>query len=292
MVLSEDHDDIEEAIQNLEVFEGMGLCQYYRDISHDPSDPNEDPPATYYWKYITPKLDAQPPQPYTSISEITAACRMYDLPLGNFVAMDCPLAFGLDPSFGLCGSTNTGAGFLAAGNALAGSYPSSVCTSDCPEVRDDAVWVVIYLSDGFPNSAFDVDDTPVCPNYTQTWDYYNTHGFSCRDLNTEENVLSPGSRHEKGDLLYDPDDYARDMIDFVVDNGAFVYSIGMPGYKGKGSTMTGRYAPGEAVLRYAATDKQDATDALSGYVYEAKTPSDLNAIFLAIANRIATRINQ
>lgn len=277
--LSEDPLQIEDAIQELEVFEGMGLCAYNSD---DPainfSDPASQSPV--------------PPLPYTDPDEIWASCRLLSS-TNAFVAMTCPLFYGPSPSLELCGNTNPGAGFVAAANTLAGVYPPTPpigfpgtrCVDDenCPVSRDDAVWVVIFLSDGAPNSAFATDGTPICPGYTQTYDWLgpSNRGAPCRDNNSD------ASNRDSTSNLYDAEDYARDMADVLIGNNAFVFSIAMPGSEAKNSTWTGQYPPAQALLRYVSEGQENGGD-----YYPAATASDLNKIFLSIANKIATRINQ
>lgn len=272
--LSDQYTDIKTAIQDLTIFEGMGRCQYNRDTVPHFNDPWNQAPV--------------PPDPYVSVDDIWASCRMFDTEGGGFLYMDCPLAYGPTPIMGWCGNTNTGLGFLTAGNALAGAYPNGTC-SVCPEVREDAVWVVIILSDGAANSGFDVSNTPICPSYTQTWDYFdNQLGQPCRDLDATE-----AGRHDKDNPIYDADDYARDMADFVANNQAFIFSIAMQGSDLTRPTWVGD-PPAQALLKYAARIGSDRPTDLTNedQYFESPTASELSKIFLTIANKIATRINQ
>jgi hypothetical protein len=263
--LSDNPTAIEMAIQELSVYEGMGRCLYYSNISTYPPDP--------YFEYVNPQGVSQPPPPYTSPAEITGSCRLFDVPEGTFRSFDCPLAFGPNPSFGLCGTSNTGAGFLAAGSALAGSYPTSVCTSNCPAVRPNALHVIIVVSDGAPNVAFDHTNTPICPAYTQTWDYFNRGGIPCRDADTN-------ARHPASDPSYDAYDYAQDMIDLVTQTDTLIYAIGMPGIATKGRDWLGD-PPGQAILQYA-------TSMGSGHYYSAETPDQLETAFSDIVTKLSS----
>ena len=141
-----------------------------------------------------------------------------------------------------------------AGNALNGVYPDGFSSP----VRADARRVVILLSDGVPNAGYDENGQPICPAYTFTRSPF------CRDNN-------PNERHAKTDTaLYDADDYARDMVDFVTaDQNTLIFSIGFGQQIRPGSD-------GEVFLQYAA-------DKGFGRYYFAPTPSELDEIMTAIA---------
>ncbi len=260
--LSDDPAALEAAIQNLRVYEGMGQCQYYRD---DPALNQMDPTSQ----------SPVPPLPYTSAVEITGPCRLLNAPEGGFLGMDCPMAYGPSPSLYMCGNTNTGAGFIYANNALAGVYPGSVCATNCPSVRDNSLRVMIVLSDGAPNSAFDSNGAPICPGYTQTWAWFNDSGQACRDKDSTV-------RHAASDPLYDADDYARDMIDLAAQNNTLIYTVGMgsvalmrPGWIGD--------PPGQALLQYAATTGK-------GDYYFVETPDQLDTSFLDISTKLSAAL--
>ena len=231
LALSEDISEIHDGIDGVTVFDGApgtplvgggtqgSKCIYYlndpalqveyRDLQ-DPVPPHASPPNTADY--------AQ--EPY-------GACRLYYYEGGPYWGMDCPMYYGPDPNPSRCGTTNMGDGFLKAGNALAGSYPS------------DARRVVIFLSDGAANSAYDSNGAPICPRST-----YLLYLF-CQDADS-------ASRHDSSSELYDAGDYARDMIDFAATHADLIYSIGV------GSLVTNMPPgsigdpPGEATLRYAA----------------------------------------
>jgi hypothetical protein len=91
---------------------------------------------------------------------------------------------------------------------------------------------------------------------------------------------------------YDPDDYARDQIDFLtgtVDGqGALLYTIG----EGTKYLERSQYeidnnypASGEALLIYGA-------EVGGGVYYAVPVASELDRVFLAIANNIATRLSR
>jgi hypothetical protein len=112
-----------------------------------------------------------------------------------------------------CPTTAIGQGLKFAGNEFGNK----------DTFRQEALWVVILLTDGAANAP-----TLACPNNTWTNPY-------CRDL-------SPTSRHCLQDdnesclaaggvywpERYDADDYARDMADFVAeDQNALIFTIGL-----------------------------------------------------------------
>jgi hypothetical protein len=123
-----------------------------------------------------------------------------------------------------CLSTNLAGGLTAAGDRLA--LPAPVGG------RDEALWVVVVLSDGAANQAEDIrptrptpDPNPqaplwLCPNTTTgqpasllpTWNYPDPvghpddYGPFCRDGRVE-------SRHVWTDFWYDVEDAAKDMAD-------------------------------------------------------------------------------
>lgn len=137
-----------------------------------------------------------------------------------------------------CGNTNVGGGILAANNAL----------TDPIDVRREAVWVMIVLSDGaanVTNAVPDVSDETqygywgYCPWWTFCYldeDHVN-HWDECTENNPSQteralpicNDNDPDTRHfcidwdtglpdptdPQCETRYDADDYARDMADFA-----------------------------------------------------------------------------
>jgi Flp pilus assembly protein TadG len=184
---------------------------------------------------------------------------------GTYYGFDCPeYPFNLptgDPS--RCTTTNIGDGMKFAGNEFA-----------MPPMREEALWVVILLTDGAANAAYDINGSPVCPSYTWSRNPY------CRDMDATD----AGRHTALQTTLYDADDYARDMIDFVAnDQSALIFSVGL------GSQVTdsrfGNPPAGQTLLQYAANEGL-------GEYYFAPTGSQLRAIFIAIANKIATRLTR
>jgi hypothetical protein len=191
---------------------------------------------------------------------------------------------------------------------------------DCDrnEMREEAVWVALVLSDGVVNAASYLVPPLVpadwwCPN--DTWAPPTGTGPPyCQDGD-------PSTRHADTDLTnYDADDYARDWADFLgcpsppnatcapttgVDGGqgVVIFTIGL----GEDVTNYTEGAPnedqGEKLLRYIAAvgdDGDPATDPCSsvavgddcGNYYFVLDPSggQLLNVFEAIASRIFTRI--
>jgi len=154
---------------------------------------------------------------------------------------------------------------------------------------------------------------PFCPRYT--WDTTNPHymgGRLCVDQDARPTVSQlqatppPGAavfaaRHtwdavaeladpENG--IYDPDDYARDMVDFVTDpvhgQGALLFTVGLGDKVAERSAYeiaNDLPAPGTALLQYGAEKG-------GGVYYPAPNASQLNDIFLQIANKIAPRLTR
>jgi hypothetical protein len=143
-----------------------------------------------------------------------------------------------------------------------------------PTAHEDALWAVILLSDGNANAAYDTDNKAICPSYT--W----TRNPKCRDRDSSVRHVSTQTS------LYDPDDYARDMVDIVAGNNALIFSVGLGELTIASDPGSTAPPPGEALLKYASETKGN------GVYYYAPSGDQLGAIFLAIANNIATRLTQ
>lgn len=223
-------------------------------------------------------------------------CRNYDTgsPSGNYLGFECPL-FRLTGDPSSCTTTNIGGGLKLGGNMFA------------LDPREDALWVVVLLTDGAANAS-DADETHTygyCP--PSTW----APPF-CRDLDST-------SRHTGNSANYDADDFARDMADFVgcystdpapacegvTGQGAVIFSVGL------GDQVLQRYGTdpvphGVRLLRYIAAVGEDgdpATNPCSGLYdnlsewrtwcgnyYFSPSGEDLDLVFEDIASRIFTRI--
>jgi Flp pilus assembly protein TadG len=215
-----------------------------------------------------------------------------------------PGCAGYPPSPAGCTSTNTAGGLLQAGNQF-GAWK-----------REEAVWIVILLSDGGANAAQDSVPNWICPGAPAAGNWVEPF---CRDPDS-------GTRHNSADPDYDPDDAARDAADFVgcldstaathpgscaalapsYGQGAVIFTIGL----GEQVTNNTSCDPfwgscdsdvGEKLLRYIAAvgdDGDPTTDLCSasgvgndcGNYYYSPTGSGLLEVFEAIASRIFTRI--
>jgi len=215
-----------------------------------------------------------------------------------------PGCAGYPPSPAGCTSTNTAGGLLQAGNQF-GAFK-----------REEAVWIVILLSDGGANAAQDSVPNWICPGGPGVGNWVEPF---CRDADA-------GSRHNSASADYDPEDAARDMADFVgcldstsathpgscaalapsYGQGAVIFSIGL------GELVTSNTScdpfwgscdadAGEQLMRYAAAvgdDGDPTTDLCAaagvgvdcGNYYYSPTGSGLLEVFEAIASRIFTRI--
>ncbi len=238
-----------------------------------------------------------------------------DVELEADTAVDCP---GWEPDPSGCMPTNTGDGLRQAGGRFclddgppAAAAGNGAC--DRTEMREEAVWIVLLISDGAANAGLisEGPDIWYCPSSTWASPAGSGPPF-CRDA-------SASSRHPAGDPDYDADDYARDMADFVGcpgpslpqpaacsttapgGQGAVIFTIGL------GDRMItepdGDADAGEQLMRYIAAvgdDGDPATDPCSSYgpgavptcgnYYFAPDSSGLVKVFEAIASRIFTRI--
>ena len=226
------------------------------------------------------------------------ACLSYDDD-GNYLGFGCPPFQDFTPGDASpCTTTNIGGGMQFAGNQFAA------------EPREDALWVVVLLTDGAANSS--PQDMPdhefgYCPDPT------NHEPPFCRD---DDSSL----RHSPvTDPDYNADDFARDMADFVgcypvnpapacngtIGQGAVTFAIGL-GPNVLDTFGSDPIAHGVSLLRYTAAvgdDGNPATDPCEdlydnesewqewcGNYYFAPTGDDLDEVFEDIASRIFTRI--
>ncbi len=266
--------------------------------------------------------------PYDRLSIVTfdsVGHTVLDLPAGTTltaarsalgslsVSSDPPCSYATTHDPRGCTNTNTQEGLYAAGSQF-GNFK-----------RDEAVWIVILLSDGGANAARD-DATPpewICPGGPDvpTW----VTPF-CRDADTS-------SRHVSTNALYDADDAARDAADWVGcpdsnsfppiaptippgcaaqapgGQGAVIFTIALGDltvenecdiyYSDHGLTCDPDL--GEQLMRYVAAvgdDNNPTTDACAstpseddcGNYYFSPTGAGLMDVFEALASRIFTRI--
>jgi hypothetical protein len=235
------------------------------------------------------------------------------------IAADCP-NFPVTGDPRGCGGTNHGDGMRGA----AGMYCRDLVAyggngdGDCDrnEMREEAVWIAIVLSDGVANSAAKVSPPVVADDWwcpTATW--AGPTGTGPPYCNDGDN----GTRHPSSDVDdYDADDYARDWADFLgcpnPPNAACTPTAPLGGQDvvifsiGLGEDVTsyaegGDPDQGEKLMRYVAAvgdDGDPATDPCAstpsgddcGNYYFVLDPSggQLLAVFEAIASRIFTRI--
>ena len=258
--------------------------------------------------------DTDPPAPCGG-SPVPLTCAhsvvdSLDVELEPVPAMDCP-GWAPDPSG--CLSTNVGDGLLYSGGrfCLDDVIVNSLC--DRIEMREEAVWIVIILTDGVANSALSNPGPPevwICPPATWAPPVGSGPPF-CTDGD-------PATRHANGDPDYDADDYARDNADFVGcpdpslpqpagcsstapgGQGAVIFSIGL-GDAVINYPNGGDPDQGEQLLRYVAAVGDDgdpltdpcasvATGTTCGNYYFSPTGAGLIQVFEAIASRIFTRI--
>lgn len=185
------------------------------------------------------------------------------------------------------------------------------------ETREDALWIVILLTDGLANAT----DMDTGDNLTDIYSY--PIGFCpewenlCQDDDTT-------TRHADSSPQYDADDYARDMADFVAcaplspaadcateGQGAVIFAIGLGDevindYSGTTIPEVNGIPYGAALLRYIAQvgidgnpDPAPASDPCFGEIdytewcgnyYFSPGGSQLYQVFEDIASRIFTRL--
>lgn len=244
-------------------------------------------------------------------TDATAALNSLEVDREPNVDMDCPdyRDPGIKNPAG-CPSTNTAGGIRNANQELASNG------------RQEAVWIMILLSDGAANAARTDPPSPewICPGSTGAPDWIQPF---CRDVD-------PATRHNSGDAMYDPDDRARDMADlagcYPTDpsdpnpgcppdggNGVVMFTVGLGNYVTENDECDTDYYSaaecdqaktlGEELLRYVANvgddgDPRPSSDPCAsvasghdcGNYYYSPTGSGVLRVFEAIAGRIFTRI--
>jgi len=209
----------------------------------------------------------------------------------TFLFFDCPV-WHTTGNAETCGSTSIGRGLHFAGAEF--GNPDTF--------REEALWVVILLTDGAANGP-----SYTCPH--GTWD----GAPFCRDLQLSRHCAEADDNYclDAGGILdeldYDADDYARDRADFIgKDQNALIFSIGL-GNLVKSSVPRARLdadgnptsekcdtgepiadcmGAGEQLLRYAAEEVGGGT------YYFAPSGNQLEEIFLDIARNLATRLTR
>lgn len=207
--------------------------------------------------------------------------------VNDFAGLKCPARYSTgDPSS--CGSSNVGGSLTLAGSAFVD--PSI-------QIRKDSFWVVISLVGGPANVTSKADSASApgdagyfgfCPD-----DYWSLP--YCIDDHAD-------IRHDMTSDQYDPDDYARDRADElanpVTGNGITIFTIGLGQKVVDIGTLRdpvdGDLDLAQQLLQYIALEAGDAPGATAnhGSYYYAPNASQLDEIFLQIANNIFTRISQ
>jgi hypothetical protein len=273
------------AISNLEVFE-PGRC-YPAGTNGPPAIPITEWGPCRYYAYDEPS-DEDLYQYLDCIS-----CREYD----DWSALP---------------TTNIGGGLLLAGNMF--TY----------EQRDEALWVVVVLTDGMANTTDreESDDVFAPASYPIGFCPDAQDGPPVFPMCQDEDV---DTHHDDGTPEYDADDYARDMADFVgclsvnpapdcadEGQGAIIFAIGLGdgvqdngcdrGVCEGGGLEIEAKPYGASLLRYIAAvgdDGNSDTDPCAlisdytrwcGNYYFAPEGPQLSRIFEDIASRIFTRI--
>ena len=229
------------------------------------------------------------------------ACRQYDYtdpanPI--YMGFNCISCWVL-PDYSTLTSTNIGGGLLLAGNMFA------------LQTREDSLWVVVLLTDGMANATImdSGDDITNFATYPIGYCPYDPVPPLCQDKDVS-------FTHSNTSPLYNADDYARDMANFVgclplnpaggcdgqAGQGAVIFAIGL----GDGVLIHDNEVHnrpyGASLLRYIAAvgyDGDPDTDPCAaesnyetwcGNYYYSPTGSQLNRVFEDIASRIFTRI--
>jgi Flp pilus assembly protein TadG len=334
------------AIDGLKVYEGAhslltdgsspSYCIYYQQYKNvDPNDhaydfyrtygedisnplPYTGTSPAYYWDWLQPQLDDQPPRPSfpdnpnnpNYAGTIEGPCRLFEVPGGSFWDFDCPTLYGATPDPSRCGTTNLADSIAMAGAALTGAYPAPFDVSPPPR-NDTAVWALVALSDGRATAGYGMNGSPspglpICP--TANWPskkcrdsdaktrhclsafYYTAMGIGNEYTTCMANKYpaDPGGNPlgtvTENVTLYDVDDAARDAFDLVASNNTLVFTIGL-GPNIPYPPVLNAVEHGETLLNYGATVGHGAYKA-------APSSSDLASIFQEIAKLIISRINQ
>ena len=215
--------------------------------------------------------------------------RYYDPVTGDYLGLGCPQmdpalqAYYPDyPSPAPCTTTNIGAGLNLAGREF-----------NIEPVRQEALWVVILLTDGVANAGNTTDEvthitTYFCPD--GTWSYTNVPP-KCNDgISATHHPYEPTNLNSQ----YDAEDYAYDAAEFVAhDQSALLFTIGLGSQVRTPSSVDHTFL-GELFLKYAADHACDpghpATICPGTYTF-APNGAALREVFRKIAENIATRLS-
>jgi len=238
-------------------------------------------------------------------------CIFYDPPDStNFkqvYCISCLPDYYDDPSY--LPTTNIGGGLKLAGNMFG------------IETREEALWVVILLTDGMANATMpDGDGTDILTD-PDTYPVGNCPKDWIYPLCQDEDVTT---RHDPDTEIaeYDADDYARDMADFVAcppingygycagiqGQAAVIFTIGLGNGVLDTTNEVNGLPYGTALLRYIAAvgdDTNPTTDACEnfwddadgwqewcGNYYYSPEGDQLNSVFQDIASRVFTRLTR
>lgn len=263
--MSGDADTVKQAIRNLWMYDGF----------HDTGSGNDlrKPDQYFEWQVdpgtgVLTKMALKGMEcPYFQggvVPEGIPPCRLTNSG-GQYYYIDCAGYYQVPLDGQLCGSTNIGGGL---------NYASVIISN---YGRQESLWVTILLTDGVPNAGYtgDTPPNPICPAYSRVRVPF------CRD--TDSSV-----RHDSSNTaLYDTDDYARDQADILSDGvHSLIFAIGLGSKVTNDTTKDlGTDPAGSSLLTYIAEK------GLTGGYYQADA-NELNKIFLAIANKIATRLTR
>jgi hypothetical protein len=203
-----------------------------------------------------------------------------------YLGFDCPV-FHATSNPDTCGTTAIGKGLLVAGDEF----------SNEDTFRQEALWVVILLTDGAANGP-----SFTCPNSTWLQPFCRDTQLSRHCQEGDTSCVAKGG--VENELAFDADDYTRTMSDFLAEEqDVLIFTIGLgdlvrtsvprasisdPTVKcseDPKDPIENCYGAGELVMQYAA-------DVGRGKYYFAPTGDELNAIFLEIAQNLATRLTQ
>ncbi len=211
-------------------------------------------------------------------------CRNYlDPPTDSqFQWFGCPTENNNFPngSLGDCTTTNIGEA-LARGAAEFNNDASD------GGVRQDAVWVIILLTDGGTNAGYDLTQTPpvaYCPGgptVSGLVNYWWNSSPGCRpaDADPTSTRYDHATRATAGTTDYDPYAYALDWADQIHDSEKiFVFTIGLGKYVTDSDSA-------QKLLAYIAQQGR-------GNSYITPNAAGLHEIFVDIANNIATRLQK
>lgn len=221
------------------------------------------------------------------------ALTMYTFP--GWGSGTCQYDFGQPPS-----PTNNPSGCVS--SSTGGALKVAAGEFGRKPVRQEAVWVIVFITDGAANASEPADGYPGSTNVVNKWCPDNTWVQPwCRDAtwDTRHSLWYSGSidanynslygTYVYSPTLYDADDFARDMADFAAcapkvaeasdwckysldyaggkgGQGALIYSIGLG--KAVVSFRGGDPDAGDRLLRYAAAvgdDGDASTDLCAGY---------------------------